>query len=178
MPYNRFHPLPCIKTVVTTVTRSKRDKFILYWKKGTISFEKGNLFHVIHIILPILRQFRAFGANQVFIKICNKTLRISTWVFAFSFIPIALLYYYSLNSVYLSSNKTFKGWTPTKVSFRIFSTVIFTHVNHYINYYKIELRRNTTLIIAVFHAKCAVLKLKPEKRDLKIRHTVNQKDLF
>ena len=91
---------------------------------------------------------------------------------------MALLYYYFLNSVYLSSNKKFKGWTPTKVSFRIFSTVIFTHVNNYIKYYKIELRRNTKLIIAVIHAKYAVLKLKPEKRDLKRRHTVNQKFLF
>ena len=91
---------------------------------------------------------------------------------------MALLYYYFLNSVYLSSNKKFKGWTPTKVSFRIFSTVIFTHVNNYIKYYKIELRRNTKLIIAVIHAKYAVLKLKPEKRDLKRRHTVNQKDLI
>ena len=67
---------------------------------------------------------------------------------------------------------------PPKVSFRIFSTVIFTHVNNYIKYYKIELRRNTKLIIAVMHAKYAVLKLKPEKRDLKRRHTVNQKDPF
>ena len=174
MPYNRFHPPPCTKTVGTTVTCSKRDKFILYW----ISFEKGNSFHVIHIILPILHQFRAFGAHQGFIKICNKTLRTTTWVFAFSFISIALLYYYFLNNVYLSSNKKFKGWTPTKVSFRIFSTVIFTHVNNYIKYYKIELRRNTKLIIAVIHAKYAVLKLKTEKRDLKRRHTVNQKDLI
>ena len=91
---------------------------------------------------------------------------------------MALLYYYFLNSVYLSSNKKFKRWTPTKVSFRIFSTVIFTHVNNYIKYYKIELRRNTKLIIAVIHAKYAVLKLKTEKRDLKRRHTVNQKDLI
>ena len=169
MPYNRFHPLPCIKTVVTTVTCSKRDKFILYWKKGPISVEKGNLFHVIHIILPILRQFRAFGAHQGFIKICNKTLRITTWVFAFSFISIALLYYYFLNSVYIFSDENFKGRTPTKVNFRIFSTVNFTYVNNYIKYHKIELRRNTTLIIAFMHAKYSVVKLKPEKRDLNRR---------
>ena len=31
---------------------------------GTISFEKGNLIHVIHVILQILRQLRAFGAHQ------------------------------------------------------------------------------------------------------------------
>ena len=160
------------------MTWSKRDKFILYWKKGPISFEKRNLFHVIPIILPILRQIRAFEAHQGFIKICNKTLRITTWVFAFSFISIALLYYYFLNSVYLSSNKKFKGWTSTKVSFRIFSTVIFTHMNNYIKYYKIVLRRNTKLIIAVICIKYAVVKLKPEKRDLNRRRSVNQKDPF
>ena len=151
------------------MTWSKRDKFILYRKKGPISFEKGNLFHVIHIILPILRQFRAFEAHQGFAKICNKTLRITTWVFAFSFISIALLYYYFFNSVYLSSNENFKGRNPTKVSFRIFSTVNFTHVNDYIEYYKIELTRNTALIIAVMHAKYADVKLKPEKPDLNRR---------
>ena len=56
------------------MTCSQRDKFISVRKKGTISFEKGNLFHVIHIILPILRQFRAFGAHQRIIKICNKKI--------------------------------------------------------------------------------------------------------
>ena len=75
MSYNRFHPPPCIKTVVTTVTCSKRDEFILHWMKGTISFQKGNLFHVI---VPILPQFIAFVAHQRFIKICNKKLRITT----------------------------------------------------------------------------------------------------
>ena len=33
---------------------------------GTISFEKGNLIHIIHVILQILRQLRAFGAHQRF----------------------------------------------------------------------------------------------------------------
>ena len=83
MPYNRFHSPPCTKTVVTTVTCSKRDEFILYWKKGTISIGKGNLIHVIHIILPILRQFGAFGADQRFIKICNKKLRLTNNFFFF-----------------------------------------------------------------------------------------------
>ena len=76
-----------------TVTCSQHDKFILDRKNGTISFEKGSLFHVIHIILPILRQFRAFGAHQRFTKICDKTLRITTWVFAFS---LSLVYQFIL----------------------------------------------------------------------------------
>ena len=57
-----------------TVTYSQRDKFISVRKKGTISFEKGNLFHVIHIILPILRQFRAFGARQRLWKFATKKI--------------------------------------------------------------------------------------------------------
>ena len=119
-------PPPCTKPVATTVTCSKRDEFILNWMKGTICFEKGNLFHVI---VSILRQFRAFVAYQRFIKICNKKLRITTWVLAFPFTSITLLYYLFLNSMYISSNKKFKVKTSTKLSFRIVSTVIFTHVN-------------------------------------------------
>ena len=105
----------CTKTVVTTATCSQHDKFISDWKKVTTSFEKENLFHVIHIILPILRQFRAFGAHQGSID--------------FSFISITLPYYYFLNSVYLSSNEKFKVRASTKVSFRIVSTAILTHVS-------------------------------------------------
>ena len=88
----------------------------------TISFEKGKLFHAIHIILPILRQFRAFGAHHGYIEICNKK-------FAFSFISITLLYYYFINSGYLSSNEKFNGNAFNKVSFRIVSTAVFTQVS-------------------------------------------------
>ena len=49
--------------------------------------------------------------------------------FAFSFISIALLYYYFINSVYLSSNEKFKGRALNKVSFRIVSTAVFTQVS-------------------------------------------------
>ena len=42
-----------------------------YW---AIFLEKGDLFHVIHIILPILRQFRAFGTHQGLIKTWIKKL--------------------------------------------------------------------------------------------------------
>ena len=58
------------------MTCSQHDKFISDWKKVTTSFEKENLFHVIHNILPILRQFRAFGVHHGYIKIFNKKLRI------------------------------------------------------------------------------------------------------
>ena len=65
----RLHPSPCNKTA-TTVTCSQHNTFIWDQKRGAIScLEKGNLFHVIHIILPILRQFRAFGTFQGRIKI-------------------------------------------------------------------------------------------------------------
>ena len=126
MPYHRFYPPPppCTKTVVTTATCSQHDKFISDWKKVTISFEKENLFRVVHSILPILDQFRAFGAHHGYIKLFNKNCR-----FAFSFISIALLYYYFINRVYLSSNEKFKGRALNKVSFRIVSTAVFTQVS-------------------------------------------------
>ena len=50
-------------------------------------------------------------------------------LFAFSFISITLLYYYFLNSVYLSSNEKLKRVASTKVSFRIVSTAISTQVS-------------------------------------------------
>ena len=50
-------------------------------------------------------------------------------LFAFSFISITLLYYYFLNSVYLSSNKKLKGRASTKVSFRIVITAILTQLS-------------------------------------------------
>ena len=61
MPYTLT---PCTKAVVTTVTCCQHDKFSSDWKKGTISFEKGNLFHVISIILPVLVQFRVYQNLQ------------------------------------------------------------------------------------------------------------------
>ena len=50
-------------------------------------------------------------------------------LFAFSFISITLLYYYFLNSVYLSTNEKLKGRTSTKVSCRIVSTALLTQVS-------------------------------------------------
>ena len=87
-----------------------------------LTFEERKLFHAIHIILPILRQFITFGAHRGYIEICNKK-------FAFSFISITLLYYYFINSGYLSSNEKFNGNAFNKVSFRIVSTAFFTQVS-------------------------------------------------
>ena len=50
-------------------------------------------------------------------------------LFAFSLISITLLYYYFLNSVYLSSDEELKEWASTKVAFRIVSTAILTQVS-------------------------------------------------
>ena len=114
---NAIHLPPCAKAVVTKVTCCQHDKFGSDWKKGTISFEKGNLFHVINIILPVLVQFRVY--QNLHQKVADLHSQ-----FYINYLIISLI-----NSVCLSSNEKFKGRTSTKVSFRIVSAVIFTHVN-------------------------------------------------
>ena len=48
-------------------------------KQRTISFEKENVFHVILIILPTLRQFRAFGTHQTKVyQSLQQKLRLAT----------------------------------------------------------------------------------------------------
>ena len=123
MPHKRFHPPPYNNTV-TTVTCSQHDKFFWDQKRSDFSRKKetysalSTLFYQFYADLELSERIK--GLSKFESRSC---------LFAFSFISITLLYYYFLNSVYLSSNEKLKGRASTKVSFRIVSTAILTQVS-------------------------------------------------
>ena len=160
---------PYTKTVVTIVTCSKRDKLSYIGRKDGFPSRKetystlSTLFYQFYGNLELSERIKGLS------KFATKH-----WGSLLEYL-LSLLYqlpYYII--IFLTVCIYPLTWTPTKVSFRVFSTVIFTHVNNYIRCYKIVLRRNTTLIIAVICIKYAVVKLKPEKRP-RLRSNVSKK---
>ena len=84
----------CYVVPVALLNKELRRQYCDNDNHSFIMKELENKCNISSGYLSILRKFRAFGGHQRLIKICNKTLRITTCASASPSISIILLYYF------------------------------------------------------------------------------------